>query len=234
MRSKHVQQWPDETMDYPILRHCHVARCCGKRPCLSTLSFTLFLISICTANVASPYSTGGYSETTNLTSATANQASCHGHGVQTSIHSHVREPSSMTPLPPRSISRNDSTGSWNLIFNDWEAFPPSSTTTKAIYNMYASIHNSLIRNRSGISPGKVLSLTYGGLRFTFQAIEGAVPWVVIEDFLSIMMNLTRLGLTILYTVHFYYLAGSIIWSAVVIVLILMPNAEERVTQNMIT
>ena len=48
------------------------------------------------------------------------------------------------------------------------------------------------------------------------------------------MDLTRAGLTGLYTVAFYFLKGSIIWSGVVIVLILLPNAREGVAQNLVT
>ena len=98
---------------------------------------------------------------------------------------------------------------------------------------YASIHNILMHNRSEIMPVKVLSLTYGGLRFTIQAVEKAMPWSIVEGFLRMMMDLTRLGPTILYNVALYWVKGSIIWSAAIIGLILIANMEGDVAQNMI-
>ena len=88
---------------------------------------TIFLILTCAANPASLSSYTKDSKGTNLLSTTANQAP--GHGVQTSVHDRVHNASSMTPLAPRSLSWKNPNGSWNLLFNDWEAFPPSSAST---------------------------------------------------------------------------------------------------------
>ena len=101
--------------------------------------------------------------------------------------------------------------------------------------MYAAMHTTLVANRSELmTPAEVLSLTYGGLRFTFHAIEQAIPWGMVEHVLRRMRDLARVGLTGLFTVAVYYLKGSIIWSTVLVVLILMPNAPAEVRQNMIT
>ena len=101
---------------------------------IGTLSFTLFLVGACTANPAPLSFYSKYRERANLISATANQAS--GHGIQTSIfYGHVQGPPSIAPLQPRSVFSNSFVDSWNLIFDDWKAFPPSFTTAKAIYDM---------------------------------------------------------------------------------------------------
>ena len=154
-------------------------------------------------------------------------------GIQTRNHGQGAEHSSIATLTPRSLSWSDVTGNWSLICNDWEAFPASSTTVEALSDMYLSISNTLVRTRPEISPAKGLSLTYGGLRLTFQAIKQAIPWGVVETLLRRMRDLTRAGLTGLYTVVVYFLIGSIIWSGVLIVLIALPIAREGVTQNLI-
>lgn len=102
--------------------------------------------------------------------------------------------------------------------------------------MYASVHNTLgalMRNRSEITPTKVLSLTHGGLRLAFHAAERAVPGGAVDSFRRGMVDLTRAGLTGLDTAAFYDLRGSILWSRVAIGLILLPYVKEGVAQNMI-
>ncbi|CAD6566389.1 MAG: hypothetical protein ASARMPREDX12_008223 [Alectoria sarmentosa] len=202
------------------------------RSCLPVLSaFALFLNLTCTANPASLSSYTKDGKGINLISTTPNQAPGHG----TSVHDRLHNASSMTPLPPRSLSWENLNGSWNLVFNDWEAFPPSSATAKAMSGMYAAMETTLVTNRSELmTPAEALSLTYGGLRVTFHAVQQAIPWDTVEHFLRSMRDLARVGLTGLFTVAVYYLKGSIVWSTVMIVLILMPNAPADVTQNMIT
>lgn len=203
-----------------------------QRLCLSTLLATApFLISTFIANPTSPDSCSRYTHNANLISATANLAS--NHNIQTSIHIRDLESSSIATLPPRSLSWNDFTRSWNLIFKDWQAFPPSSTTAKAISDLYAAIHTTLINSSAHTSPSKLVSFTCGALRLTCQCVEEAIPWGLIEVFLSEMMALVNAGCVGLYTVAFYYLIGSIVWSVVVIVVILLPNARVGFTQNMI-
>lgn len=217
--------------------HTAPSICCNmliqRKSCLSALSaIVTFLICTCIANPTPLYSHSTYKQNANLTSATANLAS--SHGVQTNIHSQVQERSDIATLPPRSLSLNDFTRNWNLIFKDWQTFPPSSTTAKkAISHMYAAIHTTLINSSALTSPSKLVSFTCGGLRLTCQCAEEALPWGLIEAFLSEMMALVNAGFVGLYTVAFYFLKGSIIWSVFVIGLTLLPNARVGFMQNMI-
>ncbi len=198
------------------------------------LAITPSLTSIRTS-AANPTPLHPYSEDTQNAnhplSATSNPAS--NNDIQTHNHGQGAERSSIATLTPRSLSWSDVTGNWSLVCNDWEAFPASSTTVEALSDMYLSISNTLVRTRPEITPANVLSLTYGGLRLTFQAILQTVPWGVVEGLLRRMRDLTRAGLTGLYTVVVYFLIGSIIWSGVLIVLIALPIAREGVTSNLI-
>ena len=162
-------------------------------------------------------------------------------GVRTDDHGQGGAHSSIATLPPHSpFFWNDVIGRWNLVVKDWEAFAPSSssssssTAAEAVFEMYRAIQHALVRNRSEITPAEVLSFTCGGLRFAFRAIGQAVPSGVVETLVGIMMDLTRAGLTGLYTVAFYFLKGSIIWSGAVVVLILWQNGREGDAQNLVT
>ena len=48
-----------------------------------------------------------------------------------------------------------------------------------------------------------------------------------------MRDFARAGLTVLYTVSFYFFKGAVVWSVVVVLLILAPNARDGVAQNLI-
>ena len=195
---------------------------------LALVALFLFFIQPSTASPTSflPSHKSGSAET-----LTTVEVEAYEHEGQSSLNHQIQ---TVTSLSPRSLSRKDLIGAWNIVFNGSEAFSPSDSITRAITDMYASLYRVIVQNGGGNSPPDVYSLTYGLLRLTFQSIGQAIPWAAIDHFLQRMHSLASAGFAGLYTVTFYVLKGLIVYSALLISLTLLPNARDGVRQLVIT
>ena len=172
--------------------------------------------------------------TSAVAAATTNASAPSHYDLQTSS---IDDQTSQPPL--HALSLTDLINSWDLVLTNWQSFTSSTSSSaaaaNALTNMYDSIRTFVLRNSDefSLAPSKTFTFTYRRLQCSIRSTERAIPWGVVGGIARVMMGLTRAGMVGLYTIVFYFLKGSAIWSVVVVVLTLVGNQELGVLQNII-
>lgn len=206
--------------------------------------FAAFLICACAADTLFFSSSSKYPQIINIINPATGKNPCLSshdllrNNVQSQIY-HQR--SSIATLPPRSLSHSPpTTWNWNLVFQNWQSFPPSSFAANAMTDLYVSIHDKLgTYNHSSmeLTTAHIISFTYRNLRCTFQSIgQAVVPFsiAVITQVLNTLIKMAKAGLVGLGTVILTFLTIQVVWAVVVVVVTVVANVGVGNLQNIIS
>ena len=159
-------------------------------------------------------------------------------GTSTSLNPVRAHPPSLSApgnprLPTRDLALTDFIGGWSLIWNDWDAFPPSPNTTSAFINFYTQIC-AIAVNETAVQASQYISLTFGALKITFTSLQQAIPGGFVEAFAQKMRSLARAGVSGLFTVVVYFMKIQIVWMLIIVALGNADNMGARARLHVIT
>ena len=139
-------------------------------------------------------------------------------------------------LSKRDVHFIDVNGVWNIIWNQWWAFPQSPRTAAAFVDIYNQVSKAPAeKNGSALarSSSQAVDFQVGELTLSFSCQNEEVPQDLIRTFTGRMKELARAGITGLYHITILYIVAATYCTAVLGVLHQLPGTEGRLGYNMI-